>query len=758
MSSRPIAIWCWQTAPDTVVARVAFCGSSGRAGYSAVRKSGPAAIAAVKEELERVELPVVEAEDPQYRRMTVEIFPSRARAVKAPGKGAGRGLNKAGLGASTKGEPERVATTKGVDLAVDVAYSRIDDDLYVVEIAQTRDVFHVHDLAMLPALVPHLVREGLANADPTVIFAHMRRPAPTLNKTQLREPKAQRAGAGSKMDRVNAIAELVTGPDPSALGAWERAGPIATTRWMMANGSMLIIGGPRVGRTTILAEAVRQLRGKPKVYRTHARRMTAGAKYLGEWQQLVDQLVGELEGEESVLWIDDIAQLAQEGGATPEESVAAYLVPAMKRGLRLCGELTPTEFSALQTRLPAFAERFMPCRVEPLSTGALNTVLVQACASLSMRRGVVIEPKAGELALRLLERYVRYEAFPGKLIPFLVDLVDEAVRAGQSEPVRVDDACVLALFSRRTGIPQDLLDDHVGLDVAAARAFLEKRVVAQDAAVDAAIRTIRALKAGLNDPAKPVATLLFAGPTGVGKTASARALAEWCFGSDAALIRVDMSECQHPAGLARLIGLPGADPGDLVRRVREKPLSVVLFDEIEKAHPAFFDMLLTVLDEGTMTDANGRVTDFRGCMLLLTTNLGTRSRASLGFGGGAGSPVDLGAIRRHFRPEFLNRLDQIVPFAALGESTVRAIAERELAAICKRPGFAERGVQFLFSEALVDKVVKAGFDPVLGARPLLRVIEQVVVAALARYLLDQALAERAVLVVELSETGGVVGG
>ncbi len=749
MSTRPIAIWTWQLGPETVLARLAFCGPNPRSGNSALRKSAPAAIAAVKEELERSAVSVVEAEDPQSRRMSVEVYPSRAKPEKPAAKGARKPRGKAA-------EAARIATAAGVDLPVDIAYSRIDDDLYIVEIAQTQDVFHVHDLAMLPSLVPHLVREGLANAEPRVLYGHLARPAPVLHKTWLREPRIVAAGRGAKQERLSAIAELVTGPDPAALGVWERAGVINFVRWMMENGSTLVVGEPRVGRTTILAEAVRQLKGKVKVYRTHARRMTAGAKYLGEWQQLVDQLIDELEGEENVLWIEDIAQLVQEGGATPEESVAAYLVPAMKRGVRVAGELTPTELSVLQVKLPAFAEQFSPIRVQPLSATAVSAVLTQASACLSQRRSIVIEPKAGELALRLLDRYVRYEQFPGKLIPFLTDLVDEAAR--ERPPGRVDEERVLTLFSRRTGVPRDLLDDSIGLDDGAVRAFLEKRVVAQPEAVTSAVGAIRALKAGLNDPAKPVATLLYAGPTGVGKTASARALAAWCFGSEAALVRVDMSECQHPAGLARLIGLPGADPGDLVRRVREKPLSVVLFDEIEKAHPAFFDMLLTVLDEGTMTDANGRVTDFRGCLLLLTTNLGTRSRGSLGFGGDGGGAVDLGAIRRHFRPEFLNRVDRIVPFRALGVETVRAIAERELAAIALRPGFAERKVQFLFGEAVVDRVVKAGFDPVLGARPLLRVVEQVVVAALARFLLDHAVEEGAVLVVDVGVDGAVVVG
>jgi len=743
--SRPVALWCWQLAPDLVMARMAFCGAHEH-GYSAVRKSAPAAIAAVKEEIEREGLPVVEAEDPQSRRISVEIFPSRAKPVKASG-GAARGKELAA---------GRVATTRAVLLEVDVAYSRVDDDLYVVEIAQTLDVFHVHDLAMLPSLVPHLVREGLANAAPRVLFGHLARPVPALHKSQLREPKRARVVAAAALPRVSAIAERVTGPDPSALGAWERISEIASARWMLANGSVLLVGEARVGRTTILAEATRLLKGKPKVYRTHARRMTAGAKYLGEWQQLVDQLVEELVGDEAVLWIEDIAQLVMVGGATAEESVAAYLVPAMKRGLRVCGEVTPTELAALSVKLPAFVERFMTCRAEALSPTALGAVLVQATASLSMRRGVVIDPRAAELALRLLDRYVRYEAFPGKLIPLLVDLVDEASREAGGAPAKVDEARVLSLFSRRTGIPPALLDDHLGLDVPAVREFLARRVVAQPAGVDAGIAAIRALKAGLNDPARPIATLLFAGPTGVGKTALARALAAWCFGSDDTLVRVDMSECQHPAGLARLIGIPGADPGDLVRKVREKPLSVVLFDEIEKAHPAFFDVLLTLLDEGTMTDGNGRVTDFRGCILLLTTNLGTRARASLGFADGASAAVDLGAIRRHFRPEFLNRLDAIVPFAPLAESTVRAIAERELAGIARRPGFAERGVQFLFSEGVVDAMVKAGFDPVLGARPLLRAVEQLVVAALARHVLERAPAAGDVIVVDVDAHGAIV--
>ena len=337
-------------------------------------------------------------------------------------------------------------------------------------------------------------------------------------------------------------------------------------------------------------------------------------------------------------------------------------------------------------------------------------------------------------ALRLLDRFVRYERFPGKAIRLLRALADEAARAGRAAVVEDD---VITAFERRTGLPRALVDDGMPMTRDGLLARLSGTIVGQPEALDAVVRVLLTWKAGLDDPDRPVATLLFAGPTGVGKTATTQALADLCFGAAAAgspLVRIDASELGSPAQVERLLGRVG-EPGAVIRKLRERPFAVLLIDEVEKAHPLLFDLLLGVLDEGRLVDAMGRETDLRGCVIVMTTNLGTRAGASLGFGGG--SAADPGAVRAFFRPEFVNRIDEIVHFRPLDEAAVRGIARRELARIELRPGFASRALRLVFTEAVVDLVVAAGFDPRFGARPLQRAIEQHVVGALARRLVDQ---------------------
>jgi ATP-dependent Clp protease ATP-binding subunit ClpC len=500
-------------------------------------------------------------------------------------------------------------------------------------------------------------------------------------------------------------------------------------------------------------EAARKLKKKVKLFRTQSQRLTAGARYLGEWQELCDQLVAELVEAEGILWIEDLVRIFSVGGRSVEDSVGAYLAPRLKEGLRLVGEVTQAESQAIQRLMPSFFDSFEKLKIEPLSQERLQEVIGHVSEHFAINQRVQVEPAAQKLAIRLLDRFIRQEHFPGKAVQFLGDVVREQCSQEGRPPAKIQQ--IIQAFTRKTGMPAILVDDQLPLLPDSLLSWLEKKISGQPQALQSLVRVILAFKAGLNDPSRPVGVLLFAGPTGVGKTACARAIAEWAFGSEKALIRVDMSECQHPAALARLIGTPGGEPGELVRRVREKPFGVVLLDEVEKAHPAFFDTLLTVLDEGSLTDAFGRTTDFRGCLVILTTNLGAKRGGSLGFHEGV-QGLDMGAITRFFRPEFLNRLDQVVPFSPLSLESVRTIAEQELALVAARPGFAGRNIQLLFSDAVVDRVVRAGFDPLLGARPLQRAVEQLVVASLAAWLLDHP-GEGKVLVVDEKDGAIVVG-
>jgi ATP-dependent Clp protease ATP-binding subunit ClpC len=300
----------------------------------------------------------------------------------------------------------------------------------------------------------------------------------------------------------------------------------------------------------------------------------------------------------------------------------------------------------------------------------------------------------------------------------------------------VTETRAITQFARFTGLPERFLRDDQPLDDAEVQAFFAGQLFGQDTAIRQLKDVVYLFKSGLNDPAKPIGTLLFAGPTGVGKTAAAKALASYFYGASSGvdpLFRVDMSEFQHAFQIARLIGT-GKRPGKLVEHVRQRPFSVVLLDEIEKADASVFDMLLGVLDEGRLRDSHGRVTDFRGSIIVMTTNLGVRPGASAGFANADSGDDATHEIRQFFRPEFFNRIDRLVHFAPLGRDAIAEIARKELQSLERREGLLRRGLSLRISPAVVDFVAVAGFSPRYGARPLQRAVEQHVVAAIAKAL------------------------
>ena len=296
--------------------------------------------------------------------------------------------------------------------------------------------------------------------------------------------------------------------------------------------------------------------------------------------------------------------------------------------------------------------------------------------------------------------------------------------------------------------------DDLLLDTHELEAYFSNRIIGQPNTISRLTEIVKIYKAGINNPYKPIATLLFAGPTGVGKTASAKALADYFFGqgqTKSPLIRIDMSEFQHPAQLSRLIG-SGKEVGQLIKEVRERPFAVVLLDEIEKAAPPIFDALLTVLDEGLMVDNFGRLTDFRNTIIIMTSNLGASTRTSIGFQDtDSEASAYISAISKHFRPEFINRIDSIVPFNAISSDDLRKITLKELKALSAREGFAKRQLRLIFDDSLVDHLANIGFDKRYGARPLQRAIEQTIVKPMSYWLLEQG--EREGIQVVLSWKG-----
>jgi ATP-dependent Clp protease ATP-binding subunit ClpC len=297
----------------------------------------------------------------------------------------------------------------------------------------------------------------------------------------------------------------------------------------------------------------------------------------------------------------------------------------------------------------------------------------------------------------------------------------------------------IAMFVQQTGLPDLFLRDELALEREEVLAWFRSQIIDQEDAVQAAAHLVTTFKAGLNDPARPIGVLLFCGPTGVGKTALARAIARYFFGHGEEadrLVRLDMSEYAGFDAVERLLGAADGTPSALIRRLRQQPFSVILLDEIEKAGPEVFDVLLGVLDEGRLADRFGRATTFRSSIILLTSNLGADKQRSVGFNPKSGPHYETEA-RLFFRPEFFNRLDGIVTFQPLQPDTIRTITRKELTELARRDGLQRLGLKLAPSERLAEFLAREGFDIRYGARPLQRAIERLVLAPLARWLLER---------------------
>lgn len=496
---------------------------------------------------------------------------------------------------------------------------------------------------------------------------------------------------------------------------------------------ILLVGPPGVGKSTEVRRLARAALVRRRAERsalglraTSADRLLAGMMYLGMWQERVYALVRELESEGDMLYVDRLMPLLrrQSDGAAIADLLASS---AAAGNLSLIAECTPAELQHARRQGAAFVDLFTQVHVEEPSRAALHRLLL----AYGKRGDRAFHPHALRRLVQLLGVYRRDRAFPGKAIAFL-----DAMASDDAVPRDVRPADVEKAFARQTGLPIELIGDQHVTHVASVSARLREGVVGQDAACEWVARAIVPFKAGLNPPGRPLAVLLFVGPTGVGKTELAKQTARYLFGDSKRLVRIDMSEYGRPGSATRLLST-GRGVRSLATEVRRNPLSVVLLDEIEKAHASVFDLLLGVLGEGRLTDASGRLVDFRMSLIIMTSNLGVRSNAAVGFDARTDAPEDFRrAARDHFRPELLGRVDRIVPFASLGETMVRQIVDLELAKIAAREGFVRRQISVRVSDRAKSRLAMLGTDPAYGARPLRRVLESLVVTPLAVRLAD----------------------
>jgi ATP-dependent Clp protease ATP-binding subunit ClpC len=507
---------------------------------------------------------------------------------------------------------------------------------------------------------------------------------------------------------------------------------------------VLLVGSRLVGKTTILHELVWQMSARKKerfgggrdVWLLSPMRLISGMSYLGEWENRVLAILEHAKDKDHVLYFDDLLGLFTAGISSASDlNVAQVLRPWLeKRAVRLIAEITPEAWRVLRERDRAFADLFHVIPVnEPPESETLR-VLINVGRQLEETHGCGFALEIVPTAYELHRRFATDAVFPGKAAGFLKRL---AIRCSGGHVTR---GRALQEFHQQSGLQIAMLDDSARLERKTILEQLRNRVVGQDHALDAFADVLVTLKARLNDPRRPLGTMLLLGPTGVGKTQAAKALAELLFGGGDRLLRFDMNEYVDGATASRLTGSPRDPEGLLTSAVRRQPFSVVLFDEIEKAAPEVFDLLLAVLDEGRLTDSLGRVTDFTQTVILLTSNLGAReARARLGFGSfEAGAAADdaayVSAAEKFFRPEFFNRLDRIIPFRSLERTHLEDIARQLINGLLARDGLRRRDGLLNVSPDAMKRLVELGHHPQLGARALKRVVEREVAQPLAELL------------------------
>ena len=550
---------------------------------------------------------------------------------------------------------------------------------------------------------------------------------------------------------------------------------------------------------SIMKHEVPDLLANKRIISLDLASMVAGTKYRGQFEERIKAVMKEVKTAKNIiLFIDELHTLVGAGGAEGAIDASNVLKPALSRGEIQCiGATTLDEYRKYIEKDGALERRFQPIIVDPPSIHDAIKILAGLRDKYEAHHRVKITDSAIDAAVKLSDRYITGRFLPDKAI----DVIDEAgarlrlkatskapaykeieaeikelekqkseavlnqdyekaaefrdraekkkkelqdLKKKHSEQAKeicgsVDEALVAQIIATMTGIPVQRLDQGEAQRLLHLEDHLHKRVISQDEGIKAISRAIRRSRSGLKDPRRPVGAFMLVGPTGVGKTLLCKALAEFMFGEQDALIQIDMSEYSEKHNASRLVGAPPGyvgyeEGGQLTEKVRRRPYSVVLFDEIEKAHGDIYNMLLQIMEEGKLTDSYGRVIDFRNTIIVMTSNVGAAMASeagTLGFDTSATSEnyaykatrqAYQRSLEDYFRPEFLNRLDDIIVFRPLEREDLRKVVTLEFATIAKR--VKEQGIELTLMTPAIDFLLKEGYNPKFGARPIRRTIEQ----------------------------------
>ncbi len=563
-----------------------------------------------------------------------------------------------------------------------------------------------------------------------------------------------------------------------------------------------LVGEAGVGKTAVVegfAQRIAEgsvpdeLRTK-RIYSLDITAMLAGAKYRGDFEERIKSAISEAISDSSIiLFIDELHGIVGTGAAEGAVDAANILKPQLARGeISLIGATTTEEYRKFIEKDSALERRFQPITVDAPSEEEAVEILKGLRQKYENHHNITITDEAITAAVKISQRYIPDRNLPDKAI----DLLDESaararlkhspkqhsaeleeVRSEMARAVSRQQFTKLSLLRKNeselmaqlcksaerevsiyaediaataaivTGIPVSRISDDERTRLSGIEDALRKRVVGQDKAIEQVAKAVRRGRAGLREPSRPSCSFMFLGQTGVGKTELCKALAESVYGDESKLIRFDMSEFMEKHSVSKLIGSPPGyvgygEEGQLIKQVRRRPYSVVLFDEVEKAHPEVLDLLLQILEEGRLTGSDGKTADFRNTIIIMTGNVGAEqfTAAKVGFGKAETPKSDvMKALKKRFRPEFLNRIDSTIVFEQLGEPEIQRICVIMLDSLAKRA--AAKGIGISFSDGAVERLCSADRDSTMGARPLRRIITSEIEDLLSQKIIDGELSD-----------------
>ena len=621
-----------------------------------------------------------------------------------------------------------------------------------------------------------LQQQGIARLDVVNYISHGITKTPQAHQGKSADPEAEQEGqaetSNSPLDNytqnLNSLA--LAGKIDPLIGRDKELERVVQTLCRRRKNNPLLVGEAGVGKTAIAEGLARRivegnvpdLLAKCTVYALDMGALLAGTKYRGDFEQRLKAVLKQLvDNPNAILFIDEIHTVIGAGAASGGTLDASNLLkPVLSTGqLKCIGATTYNEYRGVFEKDHALSRRFQKIDVVEPSVDETVEILKGLKTRFEAHHSVKYTANALTTAAELSARYINDRHLPDKAI----DVIDEAGAAQRIAPKAkqkkiIGKTEIEEIIAKIARIPPRSVSTDDRSALANLDRDLKAVVFGQDQAIDALSAAIKMARSGLGNPQKPIGNFLFSGPTGVGKTEVARQLA-YCMGIE--LIRFDMSEYMERHAVSRLIGAPpgyvGFEQGGLLtEQITKKPYSVLLLDEIEKAHPDIFNILLQVMDHGTLTDNNGRKADFRNVCIVMTTNAGAESLAknNMGFTLSKQAGDEMESIKRMFTPEFRNRLDAIISFRSLDHGIIMRVVEKFLMQLDEQ--LAEKKVEANFTQALKEHLAKKGFDPLMGARPMARLIQDTIRRALADELLFGKLQHGGKVTIDLGEAEKII--